>query len=262
MNVVNIGMTQVKCTRFKSLQVANITLNGILGDREFIILDRHGAPLSSGKHSLFLSLEVDYRAHDETMTIHWPDGKKTSGKCELNNHVQVLDYMGMRNIQVKTVAGNWSQLLSEYSKKQVTIVKVVHAGDGIDVLPLTFYTTASLKYLSQCMNQEVDGRRFRANLVIDADVPHIEDQWNGKLLSIGETIIKVRSSVPRCVVTQLNPVTGKNDLRTIPTLMGYREKVHLPDGLMPDYATPGFASYAEVIQAGKISVGDSVTLLR
>jgi len=31
---------------------------------------------------------------------------------------------------------------------------------------------------------------------------------------------------------------------------------------MPDYATPGFASYAEVVTPGRIRTGDPVTLFR
>jgi hypothetical protein len=43
-------------------------------------------------------------------------------------------------------------------------------------------------------------------------------------------------------------------------LIKYREKVSLPDGLIPGYATPGFASYAEVIEPGAVACGDRVSI--
>ena len=45
-------------------------------------------------------------------------------------------------------------------------------------------------------------------------------------------------------------------------LVKYRAKVNLPDGLLPNYATPGFATYAEVVKEGIIKVGDKVELVK
>jgi hypothetical protein len=39
-----------------------------------------------------------------------------------------------------------------------------------------------------------------------------------------------------------------------------RPKTGLPDGLLPGYATPGFATYAEVLEPGEVAVGDKVEL--
>ena len=58
-----------------------------------------------------------------------------------------------------------------------------------------------------------------------------------------------------------NPKKGQSDQEVMKALIKYREKVNLPDGLLPDYATPGFATYAEVIQEGTVTVGDTVELV-
>ncbi|MEM7469305.1 MAG: hypothetical protein AAF387_20810 [Pseudomonadota bacterium] len=112
------------------------------------------------------------------------------------------------------------------------------------------------------MGKAVDPLRLRAGFVIDNDVEHEEDQWDGKLLKVGNCTLRERTAVPRCQVTGYNPKNGESDQATImETLIKYREKVHLPDGMIPDYATPGFATYAEVIEPGKVLVGDEVRLV-
>ena len=82
--------------------------------------------------------------------------------------------------------------------------------------------------------------------------------WAEKNLAIGSVVIRVRTGVPRCQVVGFNPKEGKRDQDIMKALVKYRAKVNLPDGLLPDYATPGFATYAEVIKEGIITIGDKV----
>ena len=74
-------------------------------------------------------------------------------------------------------------------------------------------------------------------------------------------LLRMRTAVPRCQITGFNPASGIADQAVMQALIKYREKVHLPDGMLPDYATPGFASYCEVIEPGRIKLGDSAELL-
>lgn len=258
MKVKRIGMAHVKATKMLDLEKATITERGIAGDRNFILLDKNGAPLPAGRHRHFLPLRFDYDAFSNLLKLTYPDGRYVEEECVTNLVSFGLNYMNMRSIQVRKVEGEWARRLSAFGGAPVRIVRVVNTGDGVDVLPITLFTTASLRNLSLRMGTEVDYRRFRANLIIECDEPYAEDRWNGRRLQIGSCLLRVRSSVPRCVVTQLDPDTGINNVRTIPMLVQYREKVRLPDGLMPHYETPGFASYAEVIQPGEVAVGDMV----
>ena len=168
----------------------------------------------------------------------------------------------MRDILLRKVVGDWDNWLSEYGRRNVRLYRCERPGAGVDVKPITFFTTASLRHLADTLGSEVDHRRFRANMVIEHGEPHIEDSWDGAILEIGNAKLRVRSSVPRCVVTQLNPDSGNDDLRVVAALKRYRERVRMPDGLMPQYATPGFASYAEVVSPGDIAVGDRIVVRR
>lgn len=262
MKLLNIGMTPVKCTQFHQLDEAYVGKYGIVGDRDFILLDANNVPISSSKHALFLPLHFSYDRVSKVLRLTFPDGRQLCEPCKFSDATYTLDFLGMRNIQVRKVLGKWNTFLSEFSGRKVTLVFGHAPGDGIDVLPITLLSTGSLSQLEERIGNTLDPRRFRTNLIIEHDTPHVEDSWEGKQLSVGDNVIlKVRSSVPRCIVTQLDPSTGQNNLRVIPSLMTYREKVHLPDGLMPDYATPGFSSYAEVLSPGVIRKNDRVVVL-
>jgi uncharacterized protein len=59
---------------------------------------------------------------------------------------------------------------------------------------------------------DADVRRLRPNLLI-GDVPSdTEHQWPGHELVIGEAIIGVHAVRPRCIVTSIDPDSGRQDL--------------------------------------------------
>lgn len=261
MNVTDIGMTFVKCTRFLTVDAVRLELHGLAGDREFILVDRHGGLMPAHHHGLFSMLSFRFDPASERLVLTFPGGRVVEGSGAAVGGAMALDYLGMRTIDVCAVEGDWDRLLTEHAGRPVRMVRSVRAGGGIDVLPVTFFTTGSLHALSERMGGHIDPRRFRANFVIDHDQPFAEDDWDRRLLRIGEALLRVRSPVPRCAVTHVHPDSGANDAAIVPILGKFRERVRLPDGLMPSYATPGFASYAEVLEPGTVRRGDEARLI-
>ena len=171
-----------------------------------------------------------------------------------------IDHYGLRMIDVAEVDGPWREVLSDFAGRPIALVRCASPSGSIDVFPITLLSTGSLARLSRELGQPVEASRFRAGFVIENDHEHAEDTWDGRLLQVGNALLRVRTSVPRCAVTGFNPASGERDKDVMKTLIRYRDKVSLPDGLLPDYATPGFASYAEVITPGRVAVGDTVAL--
>lgn len=253
-------MTYVKCTRMLDISTAQLASYGVVGDREFVLIGEKNEPLNPAQHGPFMSLRFEFSTSKNILTMHYPDGRSVAAPLQVSSQSETFDYIGMRDIRLRKVLGDWDRWLAEYSGQRVRLYRCADRGAGIDVLPITLVTTGSLRLLAEKLGSDVDHRRFRVNLVIENDEPHIEDSWEGAILSIGVAKLRVRSSVPRCLITQMDPDTGRDDLRVVRALHRYRDKVRLPDGLMPKYATPGFASYADVVSPGQIAVGDCVTL--
>jgi hypothetical protein len=81
--------------------------------------------------------------------------------------------------------------------------------ERFDVLPLLVATDGAIQELGH------DGRRLRPNLVI-GDVPGLTERtWPGKALRIGEVTIGIASLRGRCIVTTINPDTGEQNLNVL-----------------------------------------------
>lgn len=259
--VHQIGRTFVKATQFTNPETVEVLASGIRGDRDFFLLESSGAPISSNNHGTFFPLVFDYDFGSDTLKLSLPDGRIVEGPAAGNGTSFAFDYYGMRNILVTPVDGPWEDVLSSFAARPIRLVRCVATGGGIDILPLTLVTTASIRRLEREIGGTVDPRRFRASFVLNNEVEHEEDGWRDRTLSVGKALLKVRTPVPRCVIPGFNPGEGAPDLNVLRTLTRYREKVIHPDGLLPDYAAPGFAVYAQVLEPGIVRVGDTAEAL-
>jgi uncharacterized protein YcbX len=89
------------------------------------------------------------------------------------------------------------------------------------------------------------------NLEVGGTGPYEEDTWSGDLVRVGAATIRVLEQVPRCAVTTLDPDTGAKDFQTLNLIARHRPRIGPRAGLP-------FGMYAEVVQPGRISVGDPV----
>jgi len=125
-------------------------------------------------------------------------------------------------------------------------------GTYFDAAPLLLLTSTTLDLLSQRLpDSQVDVRRFRPNIVLDeADQgrsDHPEQSWIGRRLRIGQCVVKVTSTCPRCVMTTRafdDLPEDRSILRTVATEMGRNIGV-----------------YASVVQPGRVGVGDPAALV-
>ncbi len=133
-----------------------------------------------------------------------------------------------------------------------------------DLAPITLMTSASIATMAQLQPSTAwDQRRFRSNLVIDCDGDgFVEDEWSGRQLHIGDTVLDVMMPTPRCIMTTL----GQRDLPADREVLRSLAQHHRVGILRSDGGErPGLfaclGAYATVREPGRISVGDDVRLL-
>ena len=116
---------------------------------------------------------------------------------------------------------------------------------------ITLHSVESLNALCARVGSEIDGRRFRTNVVIDGADAWKELRWTGRVM-IGEGEYRVVKPVTRCLATHANPVNGDRDLQ----IMDYLVQAN-------SIEAPTFAvrlEPADAATASTISVGDTVVI--
>lgn len=261
MKVAAIGRVYVKATRFLAPEAVDVDLDGIRHDRAFGLVEADDRFVNSDQHRTFLPLDFDYDVKDERLSLALPDGRRVEGPALAGARRFAIDHHGLRTVEVAEVDGPWRETLSEFAGRPIALVRCLTRGRAIDVFPITLVATGSLARLAREVGAPVDAARFRAGFIIEHAGEHEEDGWEDRLLRIGGALLRVRTGVPRCAITGFNPASGERDQDVMKSLIRYRDKVALPDGMLPGYATPGFATYAEVIEPGRVALGDAVELL-
>ena len=124
-------------------------------------------------------------------------------------------------------------------------------GTYFDAFPISIMSQQSLATMDQLEGESrFDARRFRPNLLVDvpgSDHPFPEQAWVGKTLAIGNVTLKIDTTCPRCAMT----TRGFDDLPQDAQIM--RKLVANSEG--------NLGIYASVVQAGKVTAGDSVSVV-
>src|SRR3989442_428915 len=108
-------------------------------------------------------------------------------------------------------------------------------------------------WLSEQAGDAVDGRRFRMLFTLAGCEAHEEDGWNGRLLRVGDAVLRAGGPIERCAVTTRDPDTGERDLDTLRLIRDYRG--------VSDRQAVDFGVYADVVEPGRVRTGDPVELL-
>lgn len=200
---------------------------GVRGDRQFAIRSADGK-FGSGKNSRrFRHLEglFTFRARlaGEWPEIAFPDGRRMRA-----------DDPGIH---------------SALSAALGTPVTLAREGDvsHFDASPIHLVGSSSLEWLrARLPESRVDERRFRPNITLATDQRELS--WIGRTLRIG-SMVKLRVTAPtgRCVMT----TSAQTDLPFDPKILR----------CIAQEAGEDFGVYAEVLQPGRISRGDEVTIV-
>jgi uncharacterized protein YcbX len=136
----------------------------------------------------------------------------------------------------------------------IRVIRCDRAGGTRVGNPTSIISDGSIRELAAHAGlDEVDGRRFRMLINLEGASAHEEDGWIGRRIGLGDAILKVTKQDARCAMTTHDPDSGEPDLDTLRTIISYRG---LREGKHADLGV-----LADVIQPGRIRLGDEVTLL-
>ena len=123
-----------------------------------------------------------------------------------------------------------------------------HSFSDISRRVVSLINIASQRDLEAKVGAKRHRRRFRANLWFSGAAPWDETEWVGRTLLAGGATLRVHAPIPRCPAVDVNPETGERDADPTKELRELN-------------GTPYMGVYAEVIEGGRIAVGDPLEVL-
>jgi len=119
---------------------------------------------------------------------------------------------------------------------------------AFDTMPLSLISTRSVAAIGAALGRELDPLRFRPNLLVEpADgEAYAEEAWIGRVLQIGEALMRIDRPDERCAVVNVDPATAERDPAVLKTI-GRERRACL-------------GVYGTTVRPGRVAVGDPVLL--
>lgn len=231
--VQEINLYPVKSMRGVSVLEATLYWYGLNGDRKYAFVRSDtlsGFPwLTARELPELLQYEPRFLTPDEPMT---------SDVCVYTPSEQALPLTS-------------AQLGQSLSSRCGENISLLHLNRGTyDCMPVSLVTNATFASIQRSLNEPLDHRRFRSNLVIQTDDigGEPEKTWLGASLTFGErpnsAQISVTYRTKRCVMVDLEPISRENSPKVLR---------HIAETMQ---ACAGV--YGVVSRLGTVELGDTV----
>ena len=265
MQVTELNIYPVKSTRRIALSESEVLPRGLPWDRRWMLVDASGKFITGRQHPGLATVQT--QIGDNLLHIH-AAGHDSLSLPLVPRERRVVEVTVWKDSVDALLAGSeadaWFSGFLGLDCRLVQMTDDIYrgvnpdygrAGDQVsfaDGFPLLLISEASLTDLNSRLDQPVEMRRFRPNLVIDGERPYAEDDW--RRIRVGEVEFEGVKNCSRCVFTTIDPDTGEKspDMEPLRTLSSYRRRpeggVYFGQNLIPR-------------GAGVIRVGDSVTVL-
>jgi uncharacterized protein YcbX len=268
-SVVGLWRYPVKSMMGEELNSAQVTERGLLGDRQFAVVDRATGKIGGAKNPRKWGNFFDFRAayaeppHPGSkmpaVRITLPDG--TVVTSEQGDLTQILSQAFGRDVAFEearhdetssgaTAEEYWPDMAGLDYRDTVTDFQLP-AGTFFDIAVVHLLTAATIDRLRALYPEgRFEVRRFRPNIVISTggqDQGFVENDWIGHTVAIGEDVrLAITGPCPRCVMITL----PQGDL---PKDSGILRAAAQHNGV-------NVGVYASVVGGGTVRRGDPVTV--
>lgn len=256
--VAHLDVTAVKGFAVVETERITVTGTGVLGNREFFLVEPDGRIYSVDVDSALLPYWSRYEPATNRLAVG--RGQDTILEEAVPADGAVKDYDFESSPRAGRFAGGpWDAWASSVAGRPLALVRSVAPGGAYDAYPLTFQSEASLAALGpEADGTLIDRRRFRMQITLsDVAVAFAEDDWAGRSATLGTCRVRMGGPVPRCLGVEHNPNDLSRTVKVLQTINRIRGVGHgeFGKGLM-------FGVYASVVEPGDIAVGDQLVLDR
>lgn len=248
--VAGFNVAPVKSLGLQHPREIQLEGTGVRENRRFFLIQEDGRLFRGAYHGPLVRIRPEYDSASERLTLHFPGGSAVAADT-VGGERAIGDFWG-RPVPGCVLDAELCAALSDYARKPLRILRADEDGVGTDSLhPVSLVGDGSVSELgSRIGDPALDARRFRMLVELAGVEPHAEDQWQTSLLQLGDAMVRVGGPVGRCANTTYDPDTGIRDHDTLRAILAYRGKV---DGEVR------FGVYADVVEPGRVRIGDAVT---
>ncbi|HUF33399.1 MAG TPA: MOSC N-terminal beta barrel domain-containing protein [Acidimicrobiales bacterium] len=242
----------VKSMQGARLPSLELVSTGVHDDRGFALIDRDTGALMSAKRYSALLLASAERDDAGAVTITLPDGGQVrSDDPEVDARLSA--WLG-REVHLDTPRAreqvSYEMTFDPPNDDAEMVAIPTPPGTFLDLAGIHLLTSSTLEGCARVHPElDWDVRRFRPNIVLDADVqPFGEDAWcDGCHLRIGDAVLTPRHPTVRCAM----PLRGQPGLERQAKMYAALEDLHANH----------LGIYVDVTQPGTIAEGDEVQLV-
>jgi uncharacterized protein YcbX len=251
MRIQEIWRYPVKSLRGEMLTEATIGDSGLSGDRTWGIRDESTGKVLTGRREPQLLLAAATLAESGEPNIVLPTGEECRGPGSATD-AALSEWLHRPVSLVSAVdaPGGEAEFFADATDDtSEAITWTMPPGRFVDAMPLLILTTASLRTAAALYpNGEWDVRRFRPNLLVDAEGDGwLEDTWCGSSVQVGDIVVVPRQGCVRCtMVTRPQPELVRD-------LDIYKTVARHHDGTM--------GVWTQVQTPGDVHVDDLVTVM-
>jgi hypothetical protein len=253
----------------EELNAADVTERGLVGDRQFAIVDRSTGKVAGAKNPRkwgnFFDFRAAYVEPPQTgskltaVRLTLPDGTVVTSdqpdltqilSTALGREVAFAEARANGESSAATAEEYWPDMEGLDHRDTVTDWELPE-GTFFDLAVVHLLTTATIDRLRALYPEgRFEVRRFRPNIVVStgpAKQGFVENDWIDRTIAIGDEVrLRITGPCPRCVMTTL----AQGDLPKDPGI--------LRAAAQHNQANVGV--YADVVAGGTIRRGDPVTL--
>lgn len=247
MTISELYIYPIKSLGGLSLTEAVVEEKGLRYDRRFMLVDPAGDFMTQRTNHQMALLDVAIE-QDDMLRVwhrHRPDDVLTLPLTVSESNapvsrelieVNIWDSVGVPAWVVSEEADRWFTRVLDKPCRLVYMPETTHRAvdpayarqnDAVsfaDGYPYLLIGQASLDTLNQRLADPMTMQRFRPNIVVSGSLPHEEDAWQH--FRIGEMDFYGVKPCARCVLTTLDPETGKAGKEPLRTLSTYRQWKH------------------------------------
>src|SRR5881398_1928483 len=225
-SVIGLWRYPVKSMMGEELNAAEVTDRGLVGDRQFAVVDASTGKVAGAKNPRKWGNFFDFRAayvespekgsklppvrltlpDGTVVTSEQPDLAQILSKA-LGHEVAFAEAKGDGESAGATAEEYWPDMEGLDFRDTVTDFELP-PGTFFDLAVVHLLTTATIDKLRELFPQgRFEARRFRPNIVVATEPEEqgfVEDDWIGRTVAIGDEVqLRITGACPRCVMTTL-----------------------------------------------------------